>query len=132
MGGKEAFVLVVDDDENVLSLVVTRLEMAGYNVTSATDAWAEIVQAEGLKIGLIITDIQMPGLGTGVDAIKKLRANPRISPLMPVLFMTGMRPEEAEKIVPLTDPKVRLIHKPIDFKVMQAKIKELTGLDRQL
>ena len=132
MPNKEAFVLVVDDDENVLSLVVTRLEMAGYNVTSAVDAWAEIVQAEGLKSGLIITDIQMPGLGTGVDAIKKLRENPKISPSLPVIFMTGMRPEDAQKMVPLTDPKVRLIHKPIDFKLLQATIKELTGVDRPL
>jgi DNA-binding response OmpR family regulator len=124
----EAFVLVVDDDPTVLDLVTLRLETAGYRVTTASDAWAEVIQAQGLKIGLIITDIQMPGAGTGVDAFKRLRA---ASPALPVLFMTAMRPEDAKALIP-PDPRVRLIHKPINFEQMRAAIKELTGVDRPL
>ena len=32
------------------------------------------LQAEGMKLSLIVSDIEMPGFGTGVDALKKLRA----------------------------------------------------------
>lgn len=128
---REAFVLVVDDDPTVLTLVSTRLEIAGYRVTTATDAWQQVVQAQGMKIGLIITDIMMPGVGTGVDAVKQLRATPSVSPLLPVIFMTGLKPEDARKMIP-PDPHVRLIAKPIDFDVMRAAIKELTGVDRPL
>lgn len=124
----EAFVLVVDDDKLILDLVTMRLETAGYRVTTASDAWAEVVQAQSLKIGLIITDIQMPGVGNGVDAFKKLRA---ASPAMPVVFMTGMKPEDARALIP-PDPRVRLIHKPINFEELRAAIKELTGVDRPL
>lgn len=124
----EAFVLVVDDDKLVLDLVAMRLETAGYRVTTAADAWAEVIQAQSLRIGLVITDIQMPGLGTGVDAFKKLRA---ASPTMPVIFMTGMKPEDARAMIP-PDPRVRLIHKPINFDELRAAIKELTAVDRPL
>ncbi len=128
---REAYVLVVDDDPHVLGMVTTRLEFAGYNVTSATDAWQEVIQAEGLKLGLIITDIQMPGVGTGVDAYKKLRASKMISPELPVIFMTGMKLDEARAMIP-PDPKVRLLAKPIDFVQLRQAIKELTGVDREL
>ena len=54
---KEAFVLVVDDDPAVLTLVSDALEAAGYRVTTAKDASEEEVQAQGLKVGLIITEL---------------------------------------------------------------------------
>ena len=126
-----AFVLVVDDDPAILTIVSTVLETAGYRVTTASDAWQEVVQTQGLKIGLVITDIQMPGGATGVDAVKRLRALPGVSPLLPVIFMTCMPLEEARKMIP-PDPKIRLLGKPIDFEQLRAFIKELTGVDRPL
>lgn len=128
MTAREAYVLVVDDDPLVLDLVSTRLELAGYKVTTASDAWQEVIQAQGLKLGLVITDIQMPGFGTGVDAFKKLR---EASPLLPVIFMSGMKPDDAKALIP-PDPKARFIPKPINFEELRQAIKDLTGLDRAL
>ena len=128
---KEAYVLIVDDDPMVVSMLTDRLDVAGYSVTSAYDAWQEVVQAQGLRIGLIISDIMMPGAETGVDAYKKLRSTPGISPALPIIFLTGLTPEKAKAMIP-PDPKVRLLHKPVDFEKLRAAIKELTGLDRPL
>ena len=124
----EAYVLIVDDDPLILDLVSMRLEGAGYNVTTATDAWQEIIQAQALRLGLVITDVQMPGFGSGVDAYKRLR---QLSPLLPVVFITGMKLDELKKLLPL-DPKVRLLNKPINFEDLRRVIRELTGLDRPL
>ena len=126
-----ARILVVDDDPNVLNLVSMRLEAAGYPVTTASDAWQEVIQAQGMKIGLIISDILMPGVGSGVDAVKHLRALPSISPRLPVIFITGMSLEKARELLP-KDPHIRLIGKPIDFEKLRVAIKELTGIDRHL
>jgi DNA-binding NtrC family response regulator len=126
---REAYVLVVDDDPTVQNMVVTRLELAGYNVTSASDAWQGVVQSQGLRVGLVITDIQMPGVGNGVDGYKQLR---QLSPNMPVIFMSGMKPDEVAKILPQGDPRVRFVPKPIDFAQMRQAIKEITGVDREL
>lgn len=127
---REAYVLLVDDDPLVLSLIETRLEMAGYRVTTATNAWQEVVQAEGLKLGLIITDINMPGK-TGIEAYKYLRGCRTLSPALPVIFITGLRLDTVAKMLP-ADPNIRLLGKPIDFGKLEAAIKELTGVDRPL
>ena len=79
----------------------------------------------------IVSDIQMPGVGNGVDGYRHLRNTKTVSPLLPFVFMTGMTPEDAQKLMP-QDPKVRLLPKPIDFEKLRAVIKELTGLDRPL
>jgi two-component system OmpR family response regulator len=128
---KEAYVLVVDDDPMIVQLVSATLEGAGYCVTTASDAWQEVVQTQGLKIGLVITDIQMPGGQTGADAVKRLRSLPNVSPLLPVIFLSGMEPEEARKIIPW-DSKIRFLSKPINFEKLRSAIKDLTGLDRPL
>ncbi len=128
MAGREAYVLVVDDDPNILSLVAARLEGAGYNVTTATDAWQEVIQAQGLKIGLVITDINMPGTGSGIDAYRHLR---RAFPLLPVIFVSALDSADIAKQLP-ADPKIRVLPKPIDFTRLRGAIKDLTGVDRPL
>jgi hypothetical protein len=49
-----------------------------------------------------------------------------------VIFVTGMPTQEARKIVPKTDPFVRLLHKPVDWRLLQQYIRELTGMDKSL
>lgn len=122
--------LIVDDDPLVLNMMETRLEMAGYRVTTATSAWQEVVQAEGLKLGLIITDVNMPGK-TGIEAYEYLRTCKSISPVLPVIFVTGMKLEDVAKMLP-ADPKIRILGKPVDFGALGKAIKELTGVDRPL
>lgn len=126
------YVLVVDDDQLIRDMLVTKLEGAGYRVTCAEDAAQSVIQAEGMKLSLIISDIEMPGFGTGVDALKKLRASSFVRRDMPVIFVTGMPPHEAQKIVPKNDPYLRLMHKPVDWRLMRQYIKELTGMDQDL
>ncbi|TBR20720.1 response regulator [bacterium] len=113
-------------------MLVTKLEGAGYRVTCAEDAAQSVIQAEGMKLSLIVSDIEMPGFGTGVDALKKLRASNFVRKDMPVIFVTGMPPHEAQKIVPKNDPYLRLMHKPVDWRLMRQYIKELTGMDQDL
>jgi two-component system response regulator GlrR len=125
------YVLVVDDDPEMLTLIGKVLEAAGYNVTTATDAWQEVVQVQGLRVGLVITDIQMPGGRTGADAVRQLRALPHVSPMLPVIFMTAMNLDEARRLI-TPDPHMRLIGKPVNFETLRAAIRELTGVDRPL
>ncbi|MBI3297582.1 MAG: response regulator [Elusimicrobia bacterium] len=129
---KRTYVLVVDDDALIRDMLVAKLEGAGFKVTCAEDAAQSVIQAEGMKLSLIISDIEMPGFGTGVDALKKLRSSSFVRRDMPVIFVTGMPPHEAQKIVPKTDPYLRLLHKPVDWRLMRQYIRELTGMDAPL
>jgi len=118
------FILVVDDDANIRDLLATYLEGKGHRVTTAADGWQAVIQSEGLNVVLLVSDIMMPGpQGTGVEALQQLRTSRVVRHDLPVIFMTAMTPADAKKMLP-QDPRVRLIHKPVDFSALDALIAE--------
>ena len=121
------YILVVDDDQNVAKLICEHLENQGYRVTYCTDAAQALLQAEGLRIGLLITDIVMPTFGTGIDVYKNLRNHPFLPKNLPIIFLTGLKADQARPLVPLSDPRVRLLHKPTSLQNLMQAIQELTG-----
>lgn len=125
------FILVVDDDPNIAELVTETLESKGYRVTYCTDAAQAVIQTEGTNIGLLILDIMMPAFGSGIDAYRNIRRNHNLSKELPIIFLTGLKPEQTARMVPTDDPNVRLLHKPTTMTKLQTMIRELTG-DRLL
>ncbi len=80
-------VLVVDDEPLMRKLVRTILERSGVDVLDAAsgkDA-CQVFSSAHERIGLVLTDIVMPGMD-GISLAERLRA---IDPEMPILFMTG-------------------------------------------
>ena len=123
-------VLIVDDDVNIATMLSEHLQRQGMRVTYCHDAAQAMIQAEGLRPALVIADIMMPAWGSGIDAYRKMRAHPRLKDT-PVIFLTGLKPAQTRPLVPATDPKVRLLHKPVTLSVLMQTIRDLTG-DRLL
>lgn len=121
------WVLVVEDEPAVRELLVEWLEKHGLAATFAEDAAQAFIQARDLKPFLIVCDLMMPIWGSGADAYKHLRYAPETKNT-PILFVTGADPVLAEKMVP-DEPLVRLLFKPIQWKLFTLAIKELTGVD---
>lgn len=115
------WVLVVDDDPTIVSLLTDLLESVGCSVTSAADAMQASIQARTLKPILVITDMMMPSFGTGADVLKRLRADPYLKSV-PVVVLTGMHPEKARQALPPDDPLLRLLFKPVNWQTLQAVI----------
>lgn len=68
-------VLIVEDDRNVLDITSFVLETAGYRVLTAMNAdEALVVLAGHPEVGLILTDVNMPGKMDGIDLVHALRA----------------------------------------------------------
>jgi signal transduction histidine kinase/CheY-like chemotaxis protein len=83
-------ILVVDDEPEIRVLAGRVLARAGYEVTTAAGAAeAEALAAEG-GVGLLLSDIVMPG---GVDGVTLLRRLRRDAPGMPALLMSGYAPD---------------------------------------
>lgn len=120
------FILVVDDDPKVGPLLCEYLESQGYRVTYCMDAAQALIQAESMRVGLIITDIMMPTYGTGIDVYRKIRAHPHFPKNVPIIFLTGLKPQQAQSMVPKNDPHVRLLHKPTTLANLTKTIHELT------
>lgn len=80
-------VLIVDDDEAVLTIARTALERGGYQVLTALNG-AEALRnftAHQADIVAVLADATMPDLG-GVEVLRQIRAQ---APNLPLLLMSG-------------------------------------------
>ena len=118
--------LVVDDDPEILALIEAALEHPEFVVTTACDALQAFIQARDLKPFVVVADIQMPG-ENGTTILKRLRGDARV-PRMPIIFMTGMSPDEAKKLLPGNDRSIGLLPKPIDLDLLRGIVWKLAGI----
>lgn len=121
------WILAVDDDPMMLDMMETMLTCDQFTITTATDAKQSFIQARDLLPILVISDLQMPGYGTGDLALKELRKDPRLAKI-PFIFVSGMEPAHAQALLPAGDPTVRFLQKPVDWDKLKLLITELTGL----
>ncbi len=77
--------LVVDDEESILSLLSELLTDEGYRVTSCTSAEQALEILKSRSIPLVIADNRLPGM-SGIDLLRKVR---EISGDIQVLIMTS-------------------------------------------
>lgn len=82
-------VLVVEDDAVNLELVVVLLEEAGCEVLTAKSAEAGLRLAAAERPGLILMDLQLPGM-TGYEATRRLKADPATASI-PIIGPHGRR-----------------------------------------
>ncbi|WP_409522487.1 PAS domain S-box protein [Nitrincola sp. MINF-07-Sa-05] len=123
-GGTE-HILIAEDDDLVLKHLETQLLSLGYRVTSATSGpeALSVLQAQR-DIGLLFTDIIMPGGMNGRELADQARA---VYPLLKVLFTSGYT-ENAIVHQGRLDPGVDLLSKPYTRLELATKVREV--LDR--
>ncbi|MDR3685021.1 MAG: PAS domain S-box protein [Geothrix sp.] len=111
-------VLIVDDDPDILSSMQGMLDRLGHWALLARggEEALELVEA-GLKIDVIILDMNMPGLG-GIGTLPRLRAR---LPRVPVLLVTGRADQTAQDLA-RAHPFVTLLPKPFGMKELQAHL----------
>ena len=107
-----ALILVADDSPVILEMLKDALETQGHQVATAADGVQMLERAKTLRPKLIVSDIMMPG-AYGSSAYSALQED-SFTKEIPVIFLTAVTPEQAEKIVPRSD-KVRVMHKPLDI-----------------
>ena len=81
----EATLLVVDDEDIVVSLIRDAFEDDNYVVKTASNGKDAISLVEQHKFDLIITDVRMPHM-SGIEMVKLAR---QVQPDVGVIFMTG-------------------------------------------
>ena len=78
-------ILIIEDDPEIRSMLVTGMGSYGYEAASAPDGDAARVLLEKKKYDLVITDLVMPGV-SGVELISFIR---KIAPESKVVVMTA-------------------------------------------
>ena len=106
-----ARVLVIDDDEEIRTIVEHMLVWAGHQVEAALDG------AEGLRLfgkrppDLVLTDINMPGLD-GHDVIAAIRV---LHPEVPIILKASAL------------GAVEIIMKPFEFRQLVGAVERALG-----
>jgi DNA-binding NtrC family response regulator len=89
----ESFVLVVDDEENLLLLLYEILSKEGYHVKTTTNAYEALDFVDQRDVRVAILDIRM----YPVDGIALLAEVKKRSPSTQVIMMTGFLTSETQK-----------------------------------
>jgi CheY-like chemotaxis protein len=80
-------VLVVDDTDNVRTLIRVNLEIAGLDVATAVDGLEALEAALTFGPDVVTMDVMMPRLD-GLAAVARLKASPRTA-AVPVVMVTA-------------------------------------------
>jgi two-component system alkaline phosphatase synthesis response regulator PhoP len=109
--------LLVEDEDDLLTAVGDRLRREGYVVDSATDGETGFEKATSVPFDLIILDIMLPGRN-GIDLCRDIRA---AGVGTPILLLTA-RSETVDKIVGIKLGADAYVTKPFDILELIARV----------
>ena len=81
----ELRVLIVDDEEELVSALVERLRLRGFDARGVTTGAQALADLETTACDVVVLDVKMPGLG-GLEVIKRIK---RERPRLEVVLLTG-------------------------------------------
>lgn len=121
-GERDVKILVVEDNERILTTIVEALVAAGYLVFWARNGQGALEEALSQSLDLVITDYEMPGMD-GIELIKRIRER---HPRLPIILMTGSRLalEEGEGV------GVRTLCKPFDLNALSSLVEEVLRISK--
>ena len=112
------YILVIDDDKSICSLIQAFLAKIGYEVKVAHDGEAGIECFDnGPDFDLVITDIRMPKMH-GSDVARHIRGSDR--PGTPIVAITGF--SDTDISIGFFDS---LLLKPFDFDTLENAVTSL-------
>ena len=115
-------ILVVDDDRDIVRLVRSYLEKAGYEILTAYDGETALQLLRTERPQLLILDLMLPDRD-GWDVARLVRSDPRIEST-PIIMLTA-RVEDNDKIVGLEIGADDYITKPFNPREVVARVRAL-------
>jgi two-component system, OmpR family, response regulator ChvI len=110
-------IAVVDDDQDVLDLVRTMLEMDGHQVITFHSGLSALEGLAARPLSLVILDIKMPDMD-GMELLRRLRLKSQV----PVIFLTG-KVEELDELLALKLGADDFIRKPFSQRVLSERVR---------
>jgi DNA-binding response OmpR family regulator len=121
------YLLIVEDDPDILKLLDATLTFRGYRVITAQNGKDALEAIRLKRPAIVITDIMMPTLD-GFGLVHRIRINPETREI-PVVFITATYVTREDREFALSIGATRFIQKPVDLEKFLATIAEL--IDQQ-
>ena len=109
-------ILVVDDEQHIVSLLSMTLRKAGYEVVSANNGQKALALVDAFEFNMAIVDHTMPGMD-GLELSNMLDED------LPVLMITSRPQIPKERIHRIAD----VIHKPFSPREVTAMVQRMIG-----
>ena len=89
-------IILIDDSEDIVSMMATLLGKLGANVTAAQSSQEALKILEQLIPDVIVSDLEMPG-EDGIEFIHKVRIQPKLRHVPAIALTAHAREEDAER-----------------------------------
>lgn len=116
---KSSRILLVDDEEDLVTFLAHRLRKQGFTVTATTSGADAVTEVERSFFDVAVLDLKMPGMD-GMECMRKVK---EIQPFMQVIMLTGHGSYESALEAGSLRAHRYLI-KPYEFDVLLDEIRE--------
>jgi two-component system alkaline phosphatase synthesis response regulator PhoP len=113
-------ILVVDDDRQLVRLVQSYLEQAGYSVLTAYNCATARQRIQTERPTLVVLDLMLPD-GDGLDILRQVRADPHLARL-PIILLTA-RVDDIDRVLGLELGADDYITKPFNPREVVARVR---------
>ncbi len=127
---KNSTIVVIEDEQDIRDLISFQLKSEGHEVIAAESVDKAVSAVERAQdIDLFIIDWMLPGVMSGLEFTKKLRAQKKYAET-PIVMITALT--QPDNIVAALDAGADdYITKPFDLNVLQARVRvQLRNVDR--
>ncbi len=123
MNSGHDYLLIVEDDPDILKLLDAALTFRGYRVVTAHNGREGLDAIQVKRPAVVIADIMMPQLD-GFGLVHRIRIDPETRDI-PVVFITATYVAREDREFALNIGATRFIQKPMDLEKFLATIEEL-------
>ena len=126
--GRKARILVVEDNDEALSILADVLRRDGHHVELATEGRQALAAQEQSPFDVLITDVFMPD----ADGVETVRAFHRNYPQTRVIAMSGHSGTKVDYLsLCLEVGADRVLRKPFDLEALQTALEEVLAQQSQ-
>ncbi len=113
-------VLVVDDEQSIVTLLQYNLQQAGFNVITAMDGEKGMNMVIDEKPDIMVLDLMLPKMN-GIEVCKKLR---QLKVMIPIVMLTA-KDDEFDKVLGLELGADDYMTKPFSPREVVARVKAI-------
>jgi two-component system, OmpR family, alkaline phosphatase synthesis response regulator PhoP len=124
---RKTSLLVVEDDENISTMIDEHFSRAGYSVKTAEDGLAGVQAALNDHPDVVVLDLMLPKMD-GLAVCREIREK---APYIPILMLTA-KDDVVDKVLGLEMGADDYITKPFSLRELEARIKSVLRRSRKI
>jgi two-component system cell cycle response regulator len=120
-------ILVVDDNQDNIEIIATRLRFRGYEILEASDGSQALELVRESAPDLILLDVMLPDID-GYEISRRIKGADDL-PFIPIILVTA-RDSTQDKVAGLDAGADDYLTKPINFPELEARVRSMLRIKR--